>query len=376
MKLLRKGVTELQDVTITHVSYVKRGANKKTFFLAKSETAEPDIEFNVKVLRKEDDAKKLLYGIVYEPGAVDAHGDMMNAEEIEKMAHEFITHYRAIDKEHNLIAGAGEVVESYIVPTDSMIGNTLVKAGSWVLVTKASQEIWEDYLNGDITGYSMYGIARKSIEKSEPEVPEIGWVQKFMEKAGLIKSFQETVESEINRIKHNPGFIMAMVEEEFWKNIDWKQTDDDQLTILANSMAEAVDYIRSLVASTSNVEKTDDNTTESEADETSDNAEENKSAADKEETNDTEEAADDTEAETAETDKDKLAEDLILDIEQLKQEIQELKEMNEKLASKNEEITKSLDEKDAEIEKLMVRSNFHTTIQDDMVASKPKPRLF
>ncbi|MDY0389260.1 MAG: XkdF-like putative serine protease domain-containing protein, partial [Methanolobus sp.] len=207
MKVLRKGITELKDVTITHVSYVKRGANKKTFLLAKSEAGEPDVEFDVKVLMKDDAEKRLLYGVVYEPGAVDAHGDTMNAEEIEKMAHEFMAHYRAIDKEHNLIAGAGSVVESYIVPADSIIGNTTVKAGSWMLVTKASQEIWDDYLNGEITGYSMYGIARQSIAKTEPETPDVGWIQKMMEKAGIIKGFQETLDSEIERIKTSPTFI-------------------------------------------------------------------------------------------------------------------------------------------------------------------------
>lgn len=354
MKVLRKGITELKDVTITHVSYVKRGANKKTFLLAKSEAGEPDVEFDVKVLMKDDAEKKLLYGVVYEPGAVDAHGDTMNAEEIEKMAHEFMAHYRAIDKEHNLIAGAGSVVESYIVPTDSIIGNTTVKAGSWMLVTKASQEIWDDYLNGEITGYSMYGIARQSIAKTEPETPDVGWVQKMMEKAGIIKSFQETLEGEIERIKTSPMFIIDMMEKEFWKNIDWTKENSEKLIALAESMDGAAKYIREIT------EKVNDDTQES------------VSKSDDETVEETDDA-------TATSDGNELQrkeQDLILDLEKIKAEVNQLKEENEKLVRENEEVVKSLEEKNQEIEKLMVRSNFQTTIQDNLAPAEPKPRLF
>lgn len=354
MKVLRKGITELKDVTITHVSYVKRGANKKTFLLAKSEAGEPDVEFDVKVLMKDDAEKKLLYGVVYEPGAVDAHGDTMNAEEIEKMAHEFMAHYRAIDKEHNLIAGAGSVVESYIVPTDSIIGNTTVKAGSWMLVTKASQEIWDDYLNGEITGYSMYGVARQSIAKTEPETPDVGWVQKMMEKAGIIKSFQETLEGEIERIKTSPMFIIDIMEKEFWKNIDWTKENSEKLIALAESMDGAAKYIREIT------EKVNDDTQES------------VSKNDDEIVKKTDDA-------TATSDGNELQQkeqDLILDLEKIKAEINQLKEENEKLVRENEEVVKSLEEKNQEIEKLMVRSNFQTTIQDNLAPAEPKPRLF
>lgn len=375
MKVLRKGITELKDVTITHVSYVKRGANKKTFLLAKSEAGEPDVEFDVKVLMKDDAEKKLLYGIVYEPGAVDAHGDTMNAEEIEKMAHEFMAHYRAIDKEHNLIAGAGSVVESYIVPTDSIIGNTTVKAGSWMLVTKASQEIWDDYLNGEITGYSMYGVARQSIAKTEPETPDVGWVQKMMEKAGIIKSFQETFDSEIERIKRRPGFIIDMMSQEFWKNIDWGTESNEQLIALAESMEGAVKYIREITEKTNDdtqesVSKNDDETVGETVEETVD---ESNPIIDE---NIIVEKTDDATATSDGNDLQEKEQDLILDLEKIKAEVNQLKEENEKLVRENEEVVKSLEEKNQEIEKLMVRSNFQTTIQDNLAPAEPKPRLF
>ena len=51
------------------------------------------------------------------------------------------------------------VDESYVAPADFEVnGETIVK-GSWVLVTKAGDEIWEQIKKGSITGYSMAGTA-------------------------------------------------------------------------------------------------------------------------------------------------------------------------------------------------------------------------
>lgn len=248
MKVISKR-QELKDVTITHVSYVKRGANKKTFLLSKSEEKNPDVEFDVRVLKEDDSPKKLLYGVVYEPDAIDAHGDMMIGEEIEKTAHEFMIHYRNIDSEHNLIAGAGQVVESYIAPADMEIGKSAVKKGSWILVTKATDEIWQDYVNGDITGYSMFGIARTTVAKTDDDEPKVSWVQKFLEKLGLVKSFEETLNGHIEMMKQDPGFILYMMEEDWWTKMSWDSTRDEDLVSLANSMKEAASYIDSIIAS-------------------------------------------------------------------------------------------------------------------------------
>jgi predicted RNase H-like nuclease (RuvC/YqgF family) len=240
-----------------------------------------------------------------------------------------------------------------------------------MLVTKASQEIWDDYLNGEITGYSMYGIARQSIAKTEPETPDVGWIQKMMEKAGIIKGFQETLDSEIERIKTSPTFIMSMMEQEFWKNIDWGTESNEQLTALAESMEGAIKYIRETIEESNDdteesVSKNDDGTVEETADESKPIIDENIVV---EKTDDATATSDDNESQHKE-------QDLVLDIEKINAEINQLKEENEKLLKENEEIVKSLEEKNEEIEKLMVRSNFQTTIQDNLAPAEPKPRLF
>ncbi|MEC0714507.1 XkdF-like putative serine protease domain-containing protein, partial [Bacillus haynesii] len=104
--------------------------------------------------------------IVYEPDTPDAHGDFMTAPEIEKAAHGFLKDAREIDKQHDFQGGVGEVVESYVAPADFEVNGETIKKGSWVLVTKASDEIWEQIKKGEITGYSMAGTA-ETIEKQK-----------------------------------------------------------------------------------------------------------------------------------------------------------------------------------------------------------------
>lgn len=159
---------ELINAKITHVSYVDKAANQKQFFFVKSEK-ENDFQKEIKVIAKADDAQRLVYGIVYEPNVADAHGDYMTPEEIEKAAHGFLKDAREIDKQHDFQGGVGEVVESYIAPSDFEMGDEIIKKGSWVLVTKASDEIWEQIQKGEITGYSMAGTA--DIGKQEDHKP-------------------------------------------------------------------------------------------------------------------------------------------------------------------------------------------------------------
>lgn len=185
---------KLENVKVTHVSYVDKAANKKKFFLTKS-AAEPTFETEVKLLTKAEDPQKLVYGVVYEPEAEDAHGDYMDAETIEKAAHDFMENYQQIDKQHDFTTQAGKVVESYIAPTEMKIGKSTISQGTWVLVTKATDEMWEDIQKGEFTGYSLAGSAEvEEIEKAtkeryiekEPKRNLVAAVDAFWQTAGSI----------------------------------------------------------------------------------------------------------------------------------------------------------------------------------------------
>lgn len=157
---------KLQNVTVTHVSYVDKAANKTKFFLTKSADT-PNFETTVKPIIKADDPQQLVYGVVYAPDVADAHDDYMTAEDIEKAAHGFMENYQNIDKQHDFETEAGKVVESYVAPVDMEIGEETIAKGTWVLVTKATNEMWESIQKGEFTGYSLAGTAEvEEVEKA------------------------------------------------------------------------------------------------------------------------------------------------------------------------------------------------------------------
>ncbi|RPE10562.1 XkdF-like putative serine protease domain-containing protein [Paenibacillus polymyxa] len=181
---------ELKNANITHISYVDKGANQKRFFFTKSET-KPNFEKQVRLITKSDDPKQLVYGVVYEPDVEDTHGDIMTAEEIEKAVHGFMSNLAiakgaVMDTQHDFDPGVGDVVECYVAPVDFEMGEETIKKGSWVLVTKANDDIWNKIQDGEVTGYSMAGTAETIEKQKEPAAKSNDEVTGFF---NLMKSF-------------------------------------------------------------------------------------------------------------------------------------------------------------------------------------------
>ena len=122
------------------------------------------VEFDVAILSKSQ-KKQITYSIVYEPNIVDSQSDWADAEEIEKMAHNYLKNHLinirpAADLEHKVELDLEKAipVESYIAPQDFTINEQLIKKGSWVLAMYIPDEqIWERVEKGEITGYSLRG---------------------------------------------------------------------------------------------------------------------------------------------------------------------------------------------------------------------------
>jgi len=208
-----KKIRELKDVTAIYVSLVKRAANQKKFFLIKEKDLEnkENIGKEVKIIAKNYE-KQLIVGIVYEPMVVDSQGDFMVTEEIEKTCNEFNVHFRAIDKDHNCIPGAGQVVQSYTAPTDMEIEGNIVKAGSWVIVTKADDETWEEVKKSNYQGYSMWGLARDVVEHNYEDV----FKADNDEKNKINKDFDK----ELNNFQQNDAIFLylGMLEKSIWES--------------------------------------------------------------------------------------------------------------------------------------------------------------
>ncbi|MFI8709949.1 XkdF-like putative serine protease domain-containing protein [Bacillus sp. NPDC077411] len=245
-------VRELKNAEITHVSYVDKAANKRKFFLTKA-AEKPTFQKEVKLLVKSDDPQKLVYGVVYEPGVADAHNDFMTAEEIEKAAHKFIADARNIDTQHDFEAGAGEVVESYIAPADFEVNGQTVQKGSWVIVTKATDEIWEQIQKGEITGYSMAGLAEVE-EKEEISKTEDGMFKSFMKHMGAFFNGASIMKGEVrdnyakNQQYRNVWAAWDSLENAYygskWDNYTSEAVDFDRLLVAIQDFSEIIQEIR------------------------------------------------------------------------------------------------------------------------------------
>jgi len=180
---------ELKDAKITHISLVDKGANGVPFAIIKEEGGEP-VQKSI-VIAKADKPKQIVYGVVYQPDVVDAHGDMMTAEEIEKAAHGFMQAKSIynIDKQHDLEADEGYVVESYIAPCDMQLGDQTIKKGSWVAGVKVTNEdTWSAIEKGEITGFSMWGIGKRVKLDEASSATESDAVEK-----GLLRSIAKAL---------------------------------------------------------------------------------------------------------------------------------------------------------------------------------------
>ncbi|GIN71141.1 hypothetical protein J14TS2_16160 [Bacillus sp. J14TS2] len=255
---------ELLNANITHVSYVDKGANQKQFFFTKSDK-QPDFKKEVKLfINKEDDEQQLVYGVVYEPGNADdsdtwdSHDDFMTAGEIEKAAHGFMKDARNIDMQHDFEAGVGEVVESYIAPADFDLGEETITKGSWVLVTKASDEVWEEIKKGEITGYSMAGTA-ETIEKQnkkqneKPVFKSDDQDEEFKGFFNMLKSFFSKGEVrdryEDNQKRRNLWAVWDGMEDTFydslWDNYTPDVADFERLEAGVRDFLEIIQEIKS-----------------------------------------------------------------------------------------------------------------------------------
>lgn len=121
-------------------------------------------KLNCKIV-KSNHEKKLIYGIVLEPDTVDAHGDIISKEEIEKSCHFYMLNSQTIGLQHEEVAPA-RVVESYIAPVEFQLGKGQVKKGSWVLAVKVlDDDKWKKVKQGKFTGFSIGAIGNRQSRK-------------------------------------------------------------------------------------------------------------------------------------------------------------------------------------------------------------------
>lgn len=111
----------------------------------------------------------IVIGIVLQPGDPDnrdLHGHYMSAEEIEKSCYYFMESGHALGTQHNDFSDHWTLLEIWIQRDDTTIGGEFVKAGTWLMTTKAkSDEMKQKLQNGEINCYSPGGMAASRPDK-------------------------------------------------------------------------------------------------------------------------------------------------------------------------------------------------------------------
>lgn len=124
-------------------------------------------------IQKTDEDRRLVYGVVYAPNRLDAHKEMILADDIEAMAHGFLksaTLSKSIDTNHDNWANGSYPVESFIAR-----GHPDWDEGAWVLGVKVvSDKLWKSVRKGDIAGFSFEGTAVKV--KANVDISYLPWI--------------------------------------------------------------------------------------------------------------------------------------------------------------------------------------------------------
>jgi hypothetical protein len=122
-------------------------------------------------VKKSDEKKRIVWAEVYAPNRPDSDNEFMRAEEIEKMAYDFMRAMKLdkVDTFHDQQDKDGCcVVESFIARKE----DPDFIEGAWVVgIHIANDAIWEKVEKGEINGFSMEALVVKAPVEVELDSP-------------------------------------------------------------------------------------------------------------------------------------------------------------------------------------------------------------
>jgi len=222
----------LKDISITFISLVRKGANKKSIIYKSADYVEDTPSLTDIDIKKFDEEKGIVYGIVYSPDEVDTQGDSANAGEIEKAAYDFMENLRncEVDKQHSEINENAFVAESWLVrKNDDLFPKE--KNGSWAVGIKLKDdELKKEVKDGKITGLSMFGTATK-VKKEDKTLDLSGLTDKITEsiKNLLKKGNIEMDEKQVTELIEKK---FGEFKEEISKSDPKRRTNEEMATVI------------------------------------------------------------------------------------------------------------------------------------------------
>lgn len=163
-------------------------------------------------IKSVDVPKRIVTGEVYPPYIIDSHGDMMEPEDVEYMAHKFLEldFANAFDVMHDNVAIKAKPVESWIAR-----GHPDYNEGAWVLSTKVLDDnAWKRAESGDLGGYSIEAYVRKveAIVEYTVEPNVFGYVEAhkdhdhaffaFVNKDGVVTGGYTSIDRDAHGVPH------------------------------------------------------------------------------------------------------------------------------------------------------------------------------
>jgi len=197
-KIAGAEVAKLENIEITHISLVKSGANKKSIIFKSSEKETSYDKFIG--IKKTDEERGVVYGVVYSPDEEDTQGDSATADEIRKASYLFMKSRNTlnVDTNHDFKLVDAFVAESWIVKSNDAIFPE-EKEGAWaVAIQLESDELKEQVKKGDINGLSMAGEAIKK-ESEDP------WDAFFLALKGVMRGVYFSMSGSVD----NPNILKS-----------------------------------------------------------------------------------------------------------------------------------------------------------------------
>lgn len=117
-----------------------------------------------------EELKQVLF-IAMVPDEVDLHGDETSEMEVLKACHNFNTFSMKANLFHLVETDTFSIVESYIAPTEFVLGEKIVKAGTWLVNLQVHDDaVWQLIKSGQINGVSIGALA--SVQNIEEDTDD------------------------------------------------------------------------------------------------------------------------------------------------------------------------------------------------------------
>jgi hypothetical protein len=106
---------------------------------------------------KADNFKQIVYGVFLVPEKADRQGDIISSEDVEMVAHKFISDFRGIDEMHKACEIDADIVETAIAWEDDLnYHGKILKKGTWFGAIKiGNKQVWEKVLSGTYKAFSV-----------------------------------------------------------------------------------------------------------------------------------------------------------------------------------------------------------------------------